>query len=82
MELRCSAEGSLGCISFRFRLCPALDLRRSETDSRPMLEPRDCLGEALGFAGAPDPGVADIVRDEIEVERDGGRELRSGDIFR
>jgi hypothetical protein len=64
---------------------PAADRRRSDTDRRPILEPREGLGEALGFAGAPDPDVAGILRDgiedEIEEERDGGSELRSGDIF-
>jgi hypothetical protein len=49
-----------------------------------MLEPREGLGEA-GFAGAPLPlpGV-DILRawieDEMEDERDGGSEFRSGDM--
>lgn len=86
MELRWSAGASLlACMSFRFRLIPAADLRRSDTDKRPMLEPRDGLGEALGFAGAPLAGAVGILRawteDDIEEEREGGREFRSGDIF-
>lgn len=50
-----------------------------------MLEPREGLGEALGFPGAPLAGAAGIFRawteEEMEDERDGGREFRSGDIF-
>lgn len=86
MELRWSAGASLlACMSFRFKLIPATDRRRSDTDRRPMLEPREGLGEALGFPGAPLAGAAGIFRawteEEIEDERDGGREFRSGDIF-
>jgi hypothetical protein len=66
---------------------PAADRRRSDTDSRFMLEPREGLGDALfGFTGAdPVPG-ADMLRcgieEEVDDERDGGREFRSGDIFK
>jgi hypothetical protein len=49
-----------------------------------MLEPREGLGEAFGLTGVgPVPG-ADILRgmeEDVEEERDGGREFRSGDIF-
>lgn len=73
------------CMSFRLRLIPAADRRRSDTDKRPMLEPREGLGEVLGFAGTPLPGAAAMLRawaeDEIEDERDGGREFKSGDIL-
>lgn len=51
-----------------------------------MLKPRDGLGEAvLGFTGIGTVAGAGILRcgteDEVEDERDGGREFRSGDIF-
>lgn len=67
---------------------PAADRRRSETDTRPMLDPRDGRGDVvLGLAGAGVvvPGeTAGGFRcgreDEVEDERDGGRELRSGDM--
>lgn len=66
---------------------PAADRRRSDTDSRPMLEPREGLGEAVfGFTGAgPVPGAGIFrcgIEEEVEDERDGGREFRSGDIFK
>lgn len=78
------APGLVPCISFRFM--PAADRRRSDTDRRPILEPRDGLGEAvLGFTGTGTVAGAGILRcgteDEVEDERDGGREFRSGDIF-
>lgn len=68
---------------------PALDLRLSETDTRPMLDPREGRGEVvLGLTGAAGEGVvvpgetAGWFRcgreDEVEDERDGGREFRSG----
>lgn len=66
---------------------PAVERRRSETDKRLMLEPRGGRGEVvLGFAGAGiDPGeVGGKVRcgrEEIEEERDGGREFKSGDMM-
>lgn len=77
--------GLVPSISFTFELIPAVD-RRSDTDSRPMLEPRDGLGETVfGFTGTgPVPGAAILrcgMEEEVEEERDGGREFRSGDIF-
>lgn len=66
---------------------PAAERRRSETDKRPMLEPRDGRGEVvLGFAGpriGPGEvgGKARCGREEVEEERDGGREFRSGDMM-
>lgn len=69
---------------------PAADRRRSETDTRPMLDPREGRGDVvLGLTGAGDgvvvPGeTADGFRcgreEEVEDERDGGSELRSGDM--
>lgn len=64
-----------------------MERRRSDTDSRPtMLEPREVLGEAvLGFTGVGPPVVAGILRcgmEDIEDERDGGREFKSGDMLK
>lgn len=70
----------------------AADLRLSETDSRPILEPREGrVDVVLGFTGAGVvPGVVPgetegglrCGRDEEEDdERDGGRELISGHIL-
>jgi hypothetical protein len=74
--------------SFRFRAIPAADRRLSETDNRPMLDPRDGLGEAvLGFTGAGTvPGEGGTLRcgrdEDDEDDRDGGREFRSGDMVK
>lgn len=74
--------------SLRFRCTPAAERRRSETDSRPMLDPREGRGEVvpgLAGAGVVVPGeTADGLRrgseDEVDDERDGGSEFRSGDM--
>lgn len=66
---------------------PTADRRRSETDNRPMLDPREGRGEVvLGLTGAgPVPGdVGGMLRrgkeEEVDEERDGGREFKSGAI--
>lgn len=65
---------------------PAADRRLSETDNRPMLDPRDGRGEVvLGFTDAwTVPGEGGILRcgrdEDDEEDRDGGREFRSGDM--
>lgn len=66
---------------------PAAERRRSETDNRPMLDPRDGRGEVVvGFTGAGTvPGEGGTLRcgsdEEVEEDRDGGREFRSGDMM-
>lgn len=52
-----------------------------------MLEPREGLGEAVFvFTGTgPVPGAGILrcgIEEEVEDERDGGREFRSGGIFK
>lgn len=90
MELRWSdignslfAEGS-----FKLGLIPAADRRRSDTDTRPMLDPRDGRGELLVLTevGAA-PGEMGWGRlrwgrvDEEDEEREGGSEFKSGGIL-
>ena len=60
---------------------PAVDRRRSDTDSRPMLEPREGLAEAFGVGPVPGADILRGMEEDVEEERDGGREFRSGDIF-
>jgi hypothetical protein len=73
-------------ISLRLRAIPAADRRRSETDNRPMLDPRDGRGEVVvGLTGAGTvPGEGGTLRcgsdEDDEGDRDGGREFKSGDM--
>ena len=77
--------------SLRFSCIPAADRRRSETDTRPMLDPREGRGEVVPTLTGAGEGVvvpgetADGLRsgreDEVEEERDGGSEFKSGDML-
>lgn len=86
MELRWSDGTSplFAGISLRFK--PAADRRRSDTDNRPMLDPREGLGDVVvavtgGAFGEAEGMTRYGIEEEVEEERDGGRELRSGDIW-
>lgn len=89
MELRWSdgtASPLFAGISFKFKFMPAADRRRSDTDNRPMLDPREGLGDVVaamagGAFGEAEGMLRYGIEEEIEEERDGGRELRSGDIW-
>lgn len=65
--------------SLRFRCIPAADRRRSETDTRPMLDPREGRGEVV--PGETADGLRRGREDEVEEERDGGSEFKSGDML-